>query len=398
MMVISSIAIIALIGLLYRFDRKKSKGISEIGDVLKRTQEDKGKLVLKINAHKRKMKQMSTENNQLQEQVKEAETIQKEMKAFVDMQIETNEQLLIAETKLKNLLDKEKESKAIMNQTLDKCKDTQGQLVHSEKMASLGQLTAGIAHEINNPINFVYNGIGSLQTSLGELAEILDKYALIEAEKPNTELLQEIKALKEEVEYDDLRSDLDELLIDIKEGAVRTIEIVKGLRVFSRLDEEDRKEANINECLEATLVLLKNKTKNRINVVKDLASELPPISCFPGQLNQVFMNIINNAIQAIPDDKKDAEISVVTEQNSDGIVIRLRDNGTGMTDEVKNRIFEPFFTTKPVGVGTGLGMSISYGIIEKHQGKLEVSSELGKGTEFSISLPMNVAHEYSQAM
>ncbi|MEM9896707.1 MAG: ATP-binding protein [Bacteroidota bacterium] len=344
-----------------------------------------------------KINDLKKSNESLQTEINEAQALQKEMKGFIDTQIETNEQLMIAESKLKSLLEKEQESKAILNQTLDKLKDTQGQLVHSEKMASLGQLTAGIAHEINNPINFVFNGIDSMRRNLEDLSIILDKYELLDTQNSKDALIAEIKAAKTEIEYDELRKDLDSLVDDIKEGAVRTIEIVKGLRVFSRLDEEDMKEANINECLDATLVLLKNKTKNRITVNKSYDAELPEILCYPGQLNQVFMNIINNAIQAIPEERENAEISVATTVTDFGISISLKDNGTGMSEEVRKRIFEPFFTTKPVGVGTGLGMSISYGIIEKHQGKLRVESEYGVGTEFIIDLPKAIDTVLSEA-
>lgn len=328
------------------------------------------------------------ENEQkLKDKITEADQVEKELKQFVDIQIQTNEQLLIAETQLKNLLEKEKESKSIINQTLDRLKETQGQLVHSEKMASLGQLTAGIAHEINNPVNFIYNGIGSLKTSLDELSVVVDKYEELEGTDNLNRTIQELKVLKAELEFDQIKQDLSELILDIKEGAVRTIEIVKGLRVFSRLDEEDSKQANINECLDATVVLLKNKMKNRIQLNKELDPSLPDINCYPGQLNQVFMNILTNAIQAIPEEQKDACITVRTVDMEDRIEIALGDNGTGMSEDVKRRIFEPFFTTKPVGVGTGLGMSISYGIIEKHKGSMSVNSELGKGSEFIISLP-----------
>ena len=340
---------------------------------------------------------LGEENEKLKIEIENANALQTEMKGFIDTQIETNEQLMIAESQLKTLLEKEKESKAILNQTLDRLKDTQGQLVHSEKMASLGQLTAGIAHEINNPINFVFNGIDSLRRNLEDLSPILTKYDKLDAQLAENELIKEVQTLKEEVEYIELRKDLDSLVDDIKEGAVRTIEIVKGLRVFSRLDEEDMKDASINECLDATLVLLKNKTKNKIKVVKDYDDELPEILCYPGQLNQVFMNIINNAIQAIPEDQENAEITVKTKKTINGISISLKDNGSGMSEEVKQRIFEPFFTTKPVGVGTGLGMSISYGIIEKHNGNLNVESQLGSGTEFIIELPMAMSAELSAA-
>ena len=335
---------------------------------------------------------------ELNKQIEESKLVQLEMKKFVDVQIKTNEQLMIAESKLKNLLEKEKEGKVIMNQTLEKLKETQGQLVHSEKMASLGQLTAGIAHEINNPINFVYNGVGSVKGILEDLKDLLDVYEDLEDGSDLESVMKEVRFLKNDFQYENTLFDLDQLIKDIEEGAIRTIEIVKGLRVFSRLDEEDRKDADINECLDATLILLKNKMKNKITLVKELDSSLPSISCFPGQLNQVFMNILTNAIQAIPEDHQDARIVVKTERSMEHVVIRLIDNGTGMKDEVKNRIFEPFFTTKPVGVGTGLGMSISYGIIEKHHGRISVNSEIGKGTEFVIGLPMMVSEVLQKAV
>ncbi|MEM6641773.1 MAG: ATP-binding protein [Bacteroidota bacterium] len=340
---------------------------------------------------------LAEEKKSLEEEIEKANALQLEMKGFIDTQIKTNEQLMIAESKLKSLLEKEQESKAIMNQTLDQLKSTQGQLVHSEKMASLGQLTAGIAHEINNPINFVFNGIDSLRRNLQDLTLVLKKYDEIDRELADSKLVKAAIKIKEQIEYGELRKDLESLVDDIKEGAVRTIEIVKGLRVFSRLDEEDMKDANINECLDATLVLLKNKTKNKISVSKNYDDQLPEILCYPGQLNQVFMNIINNAIQAIPDECENAEISVSTRAMDNGISISLKDNGSGMSDEVKQRIFEPFFTTKPVGVGTGLGMSISYGIIEKHHGKLRVESQVGVGTEFIIELPKSINQVLSEA-
>ena len=143
----------------------------------------------------------------------------------------------------------------------------------------------------------------------------------------------------------------------------------------------------MNESLDATLILLKNKTKNRISVKKFYDEDMKPINCFPGQLNQVFMNILNNAIQAMPEDKKDPELQLYTEMNEENVVVKLKDNGKGMPEKVKQRIFEPFFTTKAVGVGTGLGMSISFGIIEKHGGTITVDSEEGVGTEFTITLP-----------
>lgn len=293
-----------------------------------------------------------------------------------------------AEKKLQGALKDEKASKEELANTFENLKSTQSQLVQQEKMASLGQLTAGIAHEINNPINFVYNGIDTLKMSMDELLGLLSKYEELEEDDANLDdLVDEIMDEKEDIGYEELVEDIQELVSDIKTGAVRTIEIVKGLRVFSRLDEEERKPAHMNESLDATLILLKNKTKDRISIKKFYDEGMKPINCFPGQLNQVFMNILNNAIQAMPEDKKDPELQLYTELGEENVVIKLKDNGKGMPDKVKERIFEPFFTTKAVGVGTGLGMSISFGIIEKHGGTITVDSEEGVGTEFTITLP-----------
>lgn len=312
------------------------------------------------------------------------------MRNIAEEQLEATERLMVAENKLKQALTVEQDSKAELTQTLENLKSTQSQLVQSEKMASLGQLTAGIAHEINNPINFVYNGIDTLKVSLDDLISIIEKYDELETSKDYKATLSEIKEMKDEYAYDDLLSDLKELVSDIKKGAVRTIEIVKGLRVFSRLDEEEMKPANVNDALDATLVLLRNKTKNKINVKKFYDDSITDINCFPGQLNQVFMNILNNGIQAIPEDRKDGEVQLYTENQDQHVMIKIKDNGSGMSEQVKRRIFEPFFTTKPVGIGTGLGMSITFGIIEKHGGNIYCNSEEGKGTEFSILIPKHM--------
>jgi len=323
---------------------------------------------------------------QLRESLERAQFAEKELKQIIDKQLETNEQLMKTETQLRVVLEKEQESKEVLSQTINALQDTQGQLVHSEKMASLGQLTAGIAHEINNPINFIYNGIESLRNSMADVDVLLEKYDEIEGHIEAGKL-QELRDLKDELEYDLLREDLRDMLVDIKEGAVRTIEIVKGLRVFSRLDEEDQKAADINECLDATITLLNNKLKNKVTLTKTYEDNLEDILCYPGQLNQVFMNMINNSIQAFREDHPDPQIEVGTATINGEVVIKIKDNGTGMNEETRNRIFEPFYTTKPVGVGTGLGMSISFGIVEKHGGRIELDTEYGVGTEFRIVLP-----------
>jgi signal transduction histidine kinase len=315
---------------------------------------------------------------------------EEEIRDLADKQLQDNEKLFLAEKKLKELLKNEQNARAELDNALQQLKGTQSQLVHSEKMASLGQLTAGIAHEINNPINFISSGMNSLKMSIESMREILDEYERIDDGEDPKEVMNDIKELKEDHEYEELIDELDELIKDINYGVTRTIEIVKGLRVFSRLDEEEVKMANVNENIDATLTLLRNKTKNRIKVSKFYDDKMSDIECYPGQLNQVFMNILNNGIQAIPEEKKDAEITIYTEEEADQVVIRLKDNGVGIPEEIKNRIWEPFFTTKPVGVGTGLGMSITFGIIEKHNGKIDLISEVGKGTEFVITLPKNI--------
>jgi signal transduction histidine kinase len=255
----------------------------------------------------------------------------------------------------------------------------------------LGVLTAGIAHEINNPINFVYNGIDTLRMLLQDMFEVVDAYEALHPLKADYQQLlaqlEKVEALKEEIDFEEVKKDIHALVGDIAKGASRTMEIVKGLRTFSRLDEEERKVADIHEGIDSTLILLQNKYKNRIEIKKYYDPELKPFAHYPGQLNQVFMNLISNAIQAIPEERTDGKIEIYTEDKQENVVIRIKDNGVGIPEDKLQRIFEPFFTTKPVGVGTGLGLAIVHSIIDKHGGQIEVHSEVGKGTEFIIVLP-----------
>ena len=283
--------------------------------------------------------------------------------------------------------------------TLTNLKETQSQLVDAEKMASLGQLTAGIAHEINNPINFVTSNITPLRRDVDEVMEIVEAYSAITIENV-AEKLKAAEELKEELDYDYLKTEIDSLIEGVADGANRTKEIVRGLRTFSRLDEDVVKTASINEGLKSTLVLLKNKTKNAIEVVEDYDDQLDEVECYPGKLNQTFMNILNNGIYAVShkkayhDDEKPT-ITIKTRQEGSMVKVHLMDNGIGMDEKTRKKLFEPFFTTKDVGEGTGLGMSIVFKIVEKHNGKIEVNSELGKGTEFIITLPMRQPTEFS---
>jgi signal transduction histidine kinase len=270
-------------------------------------------------------------------------------------------------------------------------KDTQIQLVEAEKMASLGQLTAGIAHEINNPINFVKSNIKPLQLDFKDLMEVIGEYEklhTIETSQIESHL-KEIDALKRSLDVDFIKTEIDELMKGIENGAERTAEIVRGLRTFSRLDESVIKTVDIHEGIDSTLILLRSTVPDNLTIVKEYNAD-GNIECFPGKLNQVFMNILSNAIHAIkskPEMLPDEKITISTNQLSEHqIVIKIKDSGKGMSEETKQKIFDPFFTTKDVGEGTGLGLAIVFKIIQEHSGKIEVISEEGKGSEFIITL------------
>ncbi|MBN2523587.1 MAG: GHKL domain-containing protein [Bacteroidales bacterium] len=267
---------------------------------------------------------------------------------------------------------------------LENLKQAQAQLVQSEKMASLGQLVAGIAHEINNPVNFISAGVESLSMNLEEIGQVLERYNRITASNVK-EKLKEINELKQNIEYKEAIREINKLIDSIKNGVNRTTEIVKGLRTFSRLDEDVLKTTDIHEGINSTLILLHNKYKNRIEIIKKY-KKIPLIECFPGQINQVFMNILSNAIDAI---EGNGTITICTSLSGENVRISIRDTGNGIQKNLREKIFDPFFTTKEVGKGTGLGLSITQSIIEKHKGKIEVKSEPGNGTEFIILLPVN---------
>ena len=274
-----------------------------------------------------------------------------------------------------------------LRKTMEKLKSTQSQLIDSEKMASLGQLTAGIAHEINNPINYISAGINPLKRDMADIESLYKKYKEASTNGFDENKLSDAKEFSDEIESDFLFEEIKSLLEGIEEGASRTREIVIGLRNFSRMDEDAIKTANINEGIDSTLMLLRNKIKNKITIKKEYG-QIPPIECYPGKLNQVFMNILNNAADAIKDE---GEIAIRTWGNDDHIFISIKDTGTGMPENVRKRIFEPFYTTKEVGQGTGLGLSISFGIIEKHRGSITVNTNKNDGSEFIIQLPINLS-------
>lgn len=288
-----------------------------------------------------------------------------------------------------------------LQQTLSELQRTEAQLVQSEKMSSLGQLVAGVAHEINNPVGFIYGNIGCAMQYFTDLLDLLKLY-----QETYPETNPAIQQQSEVISLDFLVQDLPKLLNSIKVGAERIQEIVLSLRNFSRVDESGKKPVNIHEGLDNTLLILRNRLQIRsgtatIQVVKEYG-DLPLVECYAGQLNQVFMNILSNAIDALEDqiESRMGSLAETTEQSPEPTIwicteflgdryrISIRDNGSGMTEQTRQRLFDPFFTTKPVGKGTGLGLSISYQIIvEKHGGKLHCQSVRGKGTTFTIEIP-----------
>lgn len=307
------------------------------------------------------------------------------------------EQNLMLEQKVQERTLELQEANEELKVTLSNLRDTQTQLVDAEKMASLGQLTAGIAHEINNPINFVTSNITPLVRDLDEMYEIIDAYAAVESIEDG-EALKRARNLSQEYELTYLKEEIGSLVKGIKDGANRTSEIVKGLRTFSRLDEDVLKQADVHEGLSSTLVLLRSKMKGSVEVKFDYDQNLPMIDCMPGKLNQVFMNILNNAVYAVQHknyaEGEKPEIALSTSAKDDQVKVSIKDNGIGMDEQTRKKMFDPFFTTKEVGEGTGLGMSIVYKIIEKHRGRLDVKSEMGVGTEFIINLPVRQPNKF----
>ena len=256
-------------------------------------------------------------------------------------------------------------------------RETQAKLVHTAKMASLGQLVAGVAHELNNPIGFIYSNMEHLRDYSRKLVHLIE----VAEHEP-----QKLDKEKERADLDYIVKDLPKLISSCEDGARRTRDIVLGLRNFSRLEEAQLKQVDIHEGLENTLRLLSGELKNRIQVTKNFG-RLPKVTCYPSQLNQVFMNVLSNAAQAI---EGEGEIQISTKKVSgERVEVSIKDSGKGMSKATLEKIYDPFFTTKGLGSGTGLGLSISYGVIQKHGGEIAVSSELGKGTEFRIVLPVH---------
>ena len=313
------------------------------------------------------------------------------LNASLENQKLVREQNVVLEKKVQERTEELQSANSTLNITLTNLKDTQSQLVDAEKMAALGQLTAGIAHEINNPINFVTSNIKPLELDINDLKEIITRYEEIDFDKDVKAQVEEIESFKKQIDLNFVNNEISSLLSGISEGAKRTAEIIRSLRNFSRVDETDMKPIDLNEGLQSTLVLVRNNLPDNLTVIKEYGN-LPKVECLPGKINQVFMNLVSNAIQAIKtkEVQQDEEfLTIKTWYVDQQVKISIKDTGIGMTEEVKHRIFEPFFTTKDIGEGTGLGLSIVFSIIEKHKGHIEVLSKIGVGTEFIITLSVN---------
>jgi len=270
---------------------------------------------------------------------------------------------------------------------------TQDKLVQSEKLASIGQLAAGVAHEINNPIGYIFSNFGTLEKYLDQLFQMLSAYEAAEAMLADTPQGQQLKSLRESIELDYLKEDIPNLMSESKEGITRVRKIVRDLKDFSRVGaSQEWVWANLHRGIDSTLNIVNNEIKYRAEVVQQYG-DIPDVQCLPSEINQVVMNLLINAAQAITADRGTITIRTGrgTDAESDTVWIEVEDTGSGIPKENISRVFDPFFTTKPVGKGTGLGLSLSYGIVQKHNGHIEVRSEPGVGTCFRVTLPIHHA-------
>jgi hemerythrin-like metal-binding protein/PAS domain S-box-containing protein len=262
----------------------------------------------------------------------------------------------------------------------------QAQLLQQEKLASIGQLAAGVAHEINNPTGYVHSNIGTLENYLQDLFSLLAAYEAAEGEIGNPARREELQALRKRIDFPFLKEDIPNLMRETREGIIRVKKIVQDLKDFSRVDTTPEWQwADLHRGIDSTINIAANEIRYKADVVREYG-DLPEIECLPMQLNQVFMNLLVNAAQAMGDER--GRITIRSGVDGDRVWLEFADNGRGMSPEVQQRIFDPFYTTKPVGQGTGLGLSLSYGIIEQHCGSISVDSKPGRGTTFRIELPI----------
>ncbi len=304
------------------------------------------------------------------------------------------EQNIILENRVKERTQALIETNQNLSVTIENLQSAQHQLIETEKMASLGQLTAGVAHEINNPINFVSANVSPLRLDFKELFTLLKHYENAATNPDKPEFLKIAEKFKEEIDPDFIKAEIMGLIDGIEDGANRTKEIVMSLRTFSRMDKLVLTPANINSSILNTLVLLRSSIPYYIEV-KPVLNKLGLLNCYPGKIDQMLINLVDNSIHAIKAKEvhNNESILIVSEDHPDHVSIKITDTGIGMTTEVRQRVFEPFYTTKEIGEGTGLGLSIVFGIIEKHRGTIDIQSTYGVGTTINIKLPKDLTEE-----
>jgi len=300
---------------------------------------------------------------------------------------EVNKQLEEDIQRRKNAEDELLRRNAELTALNHKLSNTQAQLLQSEKLASIGQLAAGVAHEINNPIGYIFSNFSSLEGYIENLLKILTLYEDAEEDIRSSEKREQLFSMRNTIELDYLKNDIPDLMRDSKEGIVRVRKIVQDLKDFSRIDtHQEWQLANIHQGIDSTLNIVSNEVKYKADIIKEYG-DIPEVECLLSQINQVVLNLVLNAAHAIGTER--GKITIRTGRVENNVWIEIKDTGCGIPKEILPRIFDPFFTTKPVGSGTGLGLSLSYGIIQKHNGHIEVDSESGRGTCFRITLPVN---------
>lgn len=330
-------------------------------------------------------------NERLEKEVSERCRIEGDLKLLNE---ELEERVVQRTAELQELNRELETSRHELAVAYDDLKAKQATILHQDKMASVGLLAAGVAHDINNPIGFVTSNLKELKEYMPKIRQVIAlQDSLIKESGEDSLQYRRVQQTKEQLAFDELLGDLDVLVEESLEGTERVRKIVNNLRIFSRIDDTEYKAADINECLESTINITANELKYKAVVIREYG-DLPPVTCYPQQLNQVFMNLLINAAHAI---ENRGEILVRTWAVNDAVMIRIADNGCGIPKEVLKNIFEPFFTTKEIGKGTGLGLSIAYDIIIKHRGTISVDSQVGEGTAFTIRLPLCPGNDDSES-
>ncbi len=334
-----------------------------------------------VSMHKVRTRSIKTQKRKLEQEVIQRT---KEINQQKEILVEQNDQLIGQSREIEAQRDTLQQINGQLELAIVNLKNAEAQLIQAEKMASLGQMVAGITHEINNPLSFIDSNLPFFEDYSKRYAAIIGEIELHLGAHASNGMQKELERIKEKYEFALINRDTLDIVNSCRHGSKRIKQIVDDLRQFSRLDESGTKQTNLNDCLDTTLTLLENQYSDRIEVHREYG-KLPLVECYPAKLNQVFLNILTNAIQAV---SSGGVVEVATEVQGDWAIVRIKDNGQGMTEAIKHKIFDPFFTTKDVGKGTGLGLSIAYGIIKEHNGNIDVESQPGTGSTFVIRIPI----------